>query len=57
MCEELENYVNKRKKETALEIATRMLKNGKLTIEEIVDCVPLLSVYEVDALKQELALV
>ena len=46
MCKMLEDMRNEASLETARKTAEKLIKKGKMTLEEIAECVPLLSLEE-----------
>lgn len=52
MCAIVEEYVEKREKEQAKQVALKFLKIGKLSVEEIAEGIPLLSVEEIIELQE-----
>ena len=46
MCKMLEDMRNEASLETARKTAEKLIKKGKMTLEEIAECVPLLSLDE-----------
>ena len=54
MCKIMEDMRNEAALNNARETAERLIKKGKMTIEEIADCVPLLSLEELKKLKRKL---
>ena len=52
MCAIVEEYVEKREKEQAKQVALKFLKMGKLSVEEIAEGIPLLSVEEIIELQE-----
>ncbi len=53
MCKMLEDMRNEAALASARETAERLIKKGKMTLEEIADCVPLLSFDELKELEAE----
>ena len=62
MCKIMEDMRNEAAREAAIEaaqksareIAERMIRKGKMTLEEIAECVPALSLEELKALEAEI---
>ena len=50
-AEEAEERAEKRARKSARETAERMIKKGKMTLEDIADCVPILSLEEIKEIK------
>lgn len=53
MSKLLEDMVNEATKENAREIAKRMIMKGKMSLEDIADCVQILSIDELKEIKAE----
>ena len=54
MCKIMEDMRNEAAKKAVLETAERMIKKGKMSLEEIADCVPSLSFDELKKLEAEI---
>jgi hypothetical protein len=54
MCKIMEDMRNEAEQKSAREIAERMIRKGKMTIEEIADYVPVLSLEELKKLEAEI---
>lgn len=53
MCKIMEDMRNEVAKENARDTAERLIKKGKMTLEDIADCVPLLSFDELKEIEAE----
>ena len=51
----VKSYIRSERYEEAREMAERMIKMGKMTLEEIAQCVPLISLDELKKMEAELA--
>ena len=54
MCKMLEDMRNEASLETARKTAEKLIKKGKMTLEEIAECVPLLSLEELKEMEADI---